>query len=197
MELESVATHDPYFVQRGLYPNVDFYSGIVLRALGIPVSMYTVLFAVARTVGWVSIFLPAAFHQITAVACLVRGSRQRGLRMFHLPAVVSYRCRWRSGKRWQRSSRSCPRSRVRGRHAQTSSYLACLHGSELAMLQAPDQPKALAQMYNGHMQREFVPVGARGGNGDCDGAADGRDGAQGRGQRVYNRLVSCRVQRHT
>ena len=54
MELERVAAHDPYFVQRGLYPNVDFYSGIVLRALGIPVDMFTVLFAVARTVGWVS-----------------------------------------------------------------------------------------------------------------------------------------------
>ncbi|KAK9843949.1 hypothetical protein WJX81_000244 [Elliptochloris bilobata] len=54
MELERVATHDPYFVQRGLYPNVDFYSGIVLRALGVPVSMFTVLFAVARTVGWVA-----------------------------------------------------------------------------------------------------------------------------------------------
>lgn len=54
MELEHVATSDDYFVKRGLYPNVDFYSGIVLRAMGIPVSMYTVLFAVARTVGWVA-----------------------------------------------------------------------------------------------------------------------------------------------
>ncbi|DBA92912.1 hypothetical protein WJX79_000420 [Trebouxia sp. C0005] len=54
MELEHVATSDEYFVKRGLYPNVDFYSGIVLRAMGIPVSMYTVLFAVARTVGWVA-----------------------------------------------------------------------------------------------------------------------------------------------
>jgi citrate synthase len=54
VELERIATTDPYFKERGLYPNVDFYSGIVLRALGIPVSMYTALFAVSRTVGWMS-----------------------------------------------------------------------------------------------------------------------------------------------
>ena len=54
MELEKIALHDPYFIERKLYPNVDFYSGIVLRALGIPTNMFTVIFAVARTVGWVS-----------------------------------------------------------------------------------------------------------------------------------------------
>ncbi len=54
MELEKIATHDEYFVQRKLYPNVDFYSGIILKAMGIPTSMFTVLFAVARTVGWIS-----------------------------------------------------------------------------------------------------------------------------------------------
>jgi citrate synthase len=54
MELEKIALSDPYFVERKLYPNVDFYSGIILKAMGFPVSMFTVLFAVARTVGWVS-----------------------------------------------------------------------------------------------------------------------------------------------
>jgi citrate synthase len=54
MELEQIATHDPYFVERKLYPNVDFYSGIILKAMGIPTSMFTVLFAVARTAGWIS-----------------------------------------------------------------------------------------------------------------------------------------------
>ncbi|QRN41139.1 MAG: citrate (Si)-synthase [Neisseriaceae bacterium] len=54
MELEKVALNDPYFVERKLYPNVDFYSGIVLSALGIPTSMFTVIFALARTVGWIS-----------------------------------------------------------------------------------------------------------------------------------------------
>jgi len=54
MELEQIALHDPYFIERKLYPNVDFYSGIVLRALGIPTNMFTVIFAVARTIGWVS-----------------------------------------------------------------------------------------------------------------------------------------------
>jgi len=54
MEMERIALSDDYFVSRKLYPNVDFYSGIILKAMGIPTSMFTVLFAVARTVGWVS-----------------------------------------------------------------------------------------------------------------------------------------------
>ncbi len=54
MELENIATHDEYFVSRKLYPNVDFYSGIILKAMGIPTSMFTVLFAVSRTTGWIS-----------------------------------------------------------------------------------------------------------------------------------------------
>ncbi len=54
MELERVALSDPYFIERKLYPNVDFYSGIVLRALGIPKNMFTVIFALARTIGWVT-----------------------------------------------------------------------------------------------------------------------------------------------
>ena len=54
LELEKIALHDPYFVERKLYPNVDFYSGIILKAMGFPTSMFTALFAVARTVGWVS-----------------------------------------------------------------------------------------------------------------------------------------------
>src|SRR4051794_12858856 len=54
MELEKIALNDPFFVDRKLYPNVDFYSGITLRALGFPAEMFTVLFALARTVGWIS-----------------------------------------------------------------------------------------------------------------------------------------------
>jgi citrate synthase len=54
MELEQIALHDDYFISKKLYPNVDFYSGIILKAMGFPTSMFTVLFAVARTVGWVS-----------------------------------------------------------------------------------------------------------------------------------------------
>jgi citrate synthase len=54
MELEKTATNDAYFTSRRLYPNVDFYSGICFRALGIPRNMFTVVFAVARSVGWIS-----------------------------------------------------------------------------------------------------------------------------------------------
>ena len=54
MEMERIALTDDYFISRKLYPNVDFYSGIILKAMGIPTSMFTVVFAVARTVGWIS-----------------------------------------------------------------------------------------------------------------------------------------------
>jgi citrate synthase len=54
MALEKIALEDEYFVERKLYPNVDFYSGIVQKALGIPVSMFTAIFAMARTVGWIA-----------------------------------------------------------------------------------------------------------------------------------------------
>jgi citrate synthase len=54
MELEKIALHDDYFVSKKLYPNVDFYSGITLRAMGFPTTMFTVLFALARTVGWIA-----------------------------------------------------------------------------------------------------------------------------------------------
>jgi len=54
MELEKIALHDEYFIEKKLYPNVDFYSGITLRAMGFPTAMFTVLFALARTVGWIA-----------------------------------------------------------------------------------------------------------------------------------------------
>ncbi|OTG85894.1 citrate (Si)-synthase [Acinetobacter sp. ANC 4558] len=57
MELERIALSDPYFIDRKLYPNVDFYSGIILKAIGIPTEMFTVIFALARTVGWISHWL--------------------------------------------------------------------------------------------------------------------------------------------
>ncbi len=54
MELERIALSDPYFIEKKLYPNIDFYSGITLKAMGFPTSMFTVLFALARTVGWIA-----------------------------------------------------------------------------------------------------------------------------------------------
>jgi citrate synthase len=53
-ELEEIALGDPYFVERKLYPNVDFYSGIIMRAMGIPVNMFTVMFAIGRMPGWIA-----------------------------------------------------------------------------------------------------------------------------------------------
>ncbi len=54
VELQDIAEKDPYFIERKLYPNVDFYSGIVMNAIGIPTNMFTVIFALSRTVGWIS-----------------------------------------------------------------------------------------------------------------------------------------------
>jgi hypothetical protein len=57
LELERIALEDDFFVERKLYPNVDFYSGLILRAMGLPLNMFTVVFAMARTVGWISHWL--------------------------------------------------------------------------------------------------------------------------------------------
>ena len=54
LQLEEIALKDEYFIEKNLYPNVDFYSGIIYRALGIPTSMFTVMFAIGRSVGWVA-----------------------------------------------------------------------------------------------------------------------------------------------
>ena len=54
MKLEKYALSDSYFIEKKLYPNVDFYSGIILRAIGIPTEMFTAIFALARVVGWLS-----------------------------------------------------------------------------------------------------------------------------------------------
>ena len=54
LQLEEMALNDPYFVEKKLFPNVDFYSGVILSAMGFPTSMFTALFALARTVGWVA-----------------------------------------------------------------------------------------------------------------------------------------------
>jgi citrate synthase len=80
MELEKTALSDPYFIERKLYPNVDFYSGIVLRALGIPTNMFTVIFAVARTIGWISQWnemMGEADHKIGRPRQLYKGAVKR------------------------------------------------------------------------------------------------------------------------
>lgn len=79
MKLEEAARNDPYFVERKLYPNVDFYSGIILKAIGIPTSMFTVIFALARTVGWISHWLEmhSGPYKISRPRQLYTGPEQR------------------------------------------------------------------------------------------------------------------------
>ena len=79
MKLEQIALNDPYFKERNLYPNVDFYSGIILKAIGIPTSMFTVIFALARTSGWISHWLEmhSAPYKIGRPRQLYTGYTQR------------------------------------------------------------------------------------------------------------------------
>ncbi|WP_428374384.1 citrate synthase [Lichenicoccus sp.] len=86
VELEKIAIEDEYFVSRKLYPNVDFYSGIILKAMGIPTSMFTVLFAVARTVGWISQWkemIEEPGQRIGRPRQIYTGSRQRDFVPLH------------------------------------------------------------------------------------------------------------------
>jgi citrate synthase len=80
MELERIALEDDYFVERKLFPNVDFYSGIILQAMGFPTSMFTVLFALARTVGWIAQWkemIEAPDHRISRPRQLYTGRTKR------------------------------------------------------------------------------------------------------------------------
>jgi citrate synthase len=87
MELEKIALNDEYFVARKLYPNVDFYSGIVQGALGIPTSMFTAIFALARTVGWIAQLnemLSDPDQKIGRPRQLFTGSVRRDVKPLHL-----------------------------------------------------------------------------------------------------------------
>jgi len=77
--LEKIALEDNYFVEKKLYPNVDFYSGIILKAIGIPTSMFTVIFAVGRTVGWIAHWheMHSAPFKIGRPRQLYNGHKQR------------------------------------------------------------------------------------------------------------------------
>lgn len=82
MKLEKIALEDPYFIEKKLYPNVDFYSGITLSAIGIPANLFTVIFALARTVGWASHWhemMNEADHPIYRPRQLYTGPKQRDL----------------------------------------------------------------------------------------------------------------------
>jgi len=85
MELERIALEDEYFIEKKLYPNVDFYSGIIYKALGIPVSMFTVMFAIARTVGWVSQWLEQSENptKIGRPRQVYNGPKERKYRALH------------------------------------------------------------------------------------------------------------------
>ena len=82
MELEEAVLADDYFIERRLYPNVDFYSGIVLRALGIPLNMFTVMFAIGRMAGWIAHWKEVFEYPTTRI------SRPREL--YDGPVSVSY-----------------------------------------------------------------------------------------------------------
>ena len=87
LKLEEIALQDDYFVEKKLYPNVDFYSGIVLRALGIPTSMFTAIFALARTAGWIAQWhemVSSPGHKIARPRQLYTGQQRRDYRPIEL-----------------------------------------------------------------------------------------------------------------
>lgn len=94
MELERVALTDPYFVDRKLYPNVDFYSGLIYKAMGFPTDMFPVLFAIPRTAGWLahwynfSVF--HTYHCMSAINNIVAGLNL--LRTRRIALFVPDRC---------------------------------------------------------------------------------------------------------
>jgi citrate synthase len=80
LELERIALNDDYFLEKRLYPNIDFYSGITLKALGFPTEMFTVLFAIARTVGWIAQWMEMVedpMHRIGRPRQLYTGETER------------------------------------------------------------------------------------------------------------------------
>lgn len=81
MELERIALEDPYFIEKKLYPNVDFYSGLTLSAIGIPTNMFTVIFALARTVGWIAHWMEmtASKSKIGRPRQLYTGEKERNV----------------------------------------------------------------------------------------------------------------------
>ena len=81
-ELEGVALEDDYFKERSLYPNVDFYSGVILRALGIPTAMFTVMFAIGRMPGWIAQWYEDRF--------LTKGRIQRPRQVYTGPTELCY-----------------------------------------------------------------------------------------------------------
>jgi citrate synthase len=86
IQLEQIALQDEYFVTRKLYPNVDFYSGILLRAMGLPTNMFTAIFALARTAGWMSHWLELTedAHGIDRPRQIYVGHAQRSYPATHL-----------------------------------------------------------------------------------------------------------------
>ena len=85
--LEEAALHDSYFVERKLYPNVDFYSGIIMRAIGIPVEMFTVMFAIGRMPGWI-----ANYREVMEDPT---GRIYRPRQIYTGPDAAALRCRWK------------------------------------------------------------------------------------------------------
>ncbi len=109
MELEQIALKDPYFVDKKLYPNVDFYSGIIMSALGFPTSMFTVMFSIGRAVGWISHWkemLEDDEHRIGRPRQLYLGQKQRQYQSMeqrgHTEKKTSWRWLWGSKRRKKR-----------------------------------------------------------------------------------------------
>lgn len=112
LELERIALEDSYFIEKKLYPNVDFYSGIILRALGFPTQMFTVLFAISRTVGWIAhwkeMFVGDASQRIGRPRQLYVGPKKRNFKQIEnrKSSVPDWLRLWSGNRSSQSSQRS-------------------------------------------------------------------------------------------
>jgi citrate synthase len=92
-QLEDVALSDPYFIDKKLYPNVDFYSGIIYRAMGIPTEMFTVMFALGRLPGWIAQWkemIEDPHTRINRPRQIYTGATERSIASVRVPVVPSY-----------------------------------------------------------------------------------------------------------
>ena len=176
MALEKVALEDEYFVSRKLYPNVDFYSGIVQSALGIPTTLFTAIFALARTVGWIAqwnemiadpeqkigrprqLYVGSPRRDVTPIAAALNALFRSGSWDGGNPAVSPQRTSFRRYGPWCASTQlrlgSSSACRSVGRNAACSSRKPCAMSQPIA--RRPVEGLLILDAFRGHLQAHVV-----------------------------------------
>ena len=169
LELERIALHDDYFIEKKLYPNIDFYSGITLKALGFPTDMFTVLFAIARTVGWIAQWkemIEDSSQRIDGHASSIPARPSAPTSRFRPVRLEFAFSRLRDGKAWQRGHLTLlmghalgrPHSRVASRLSQATPNVRAGHRTSRQSARDHGDPEGTRlQLRN----RESLPTGVK------------------------------------